>query len=144
MIMGTATGTALRRETSACSGRLGARCLRVALRWCAVAAGLAGLGGCGSTEASCSAILSPAVLVTVVDASGSAVCDVTVHIQGSEDDVQKDLTRDSCYAAGGEQAGDYTVTVSRGDSELATQSVHVGSGKCGATQEKVVVHLPAP
>jgi hypothetical protein len=140
MIMDTAAGTVLCGRTSA----RGARYLRATWRWCVVAAGLAGLGGCGSTDASCSAILSPAVLVTVVDASGSAVCDVTVHIQGTEDDVQKDLTSDGCYAAAGQQAGDYTVTVSRGDSVLATQSVHVGSGACGPTQEKVVVHLPAP
>jgi hypothetical protein len=84
----------------------------------------------------------PAVKVTVVDSSESPVCDVTVHIQGAQVDVESDLTSDTCYAVAGEQAGVYAVTVSRSGSELAKQEVHVGSNECGVVQETAVVHLP--
>jgi len=86
----------------------------------------------------------PAVLVSVVNASEMPVCDVTIRIQGGQVDVQEELTADACYASAGEQAGVYTVTVSRAGSDLSQQEVLVASGECGAVQEKLVVRLPPP
>lgn len=99
---------------------------------CALVAALGGLCGCGATQESCAAILTPAVLVTVLDFSENPVCDVRVRIQGVQVDVQNNLTADVCYFSAGEQDGLYTVIVSRGDNELAHQRVPVASGKCGA------------
>lgn len=118
--------------------------LLAVLRYGALAAAVGGLTGCGASEVSCSLVANAAVVVTVVDASGGAVCDVTVHIQGGDVDVQKDLTTDACSAVAGEQPGDYAISVSRAGSSLAEEQVHVDSGKCGVVQEQVVVRLPAP
>ena len=116
--------------------------VRAAWRWCVLAAAFGSLCGCGATQASCSAILAPAVVVTVVDSSENPVCDVTVRIQGGQVDVQQDLTANACFASAGEQAGAYTVTVSRAGSSLAISEVQVTSGECGGVQEKVLVHVP--
>ena len=124
---------------------IGLGCVREA-RWCfaLTAAVLLGAVCSCSSERSCTFIFMPAVAVTVVDASGNPVCDVTVRIQSDQTDVQVDLTTSTCYASAGDQAGDYSVSVLRAGSELARQSVQVETGECGAVQQKVVVHLPAP
>jgi len=99
------------------------------------------LSGCGGTEQSCSGILRSAVTVRVVDEHENPVCDVQVALTGPDTEVTKQLTSESCFAAGGNAAGEYEVAVTRDGILLDTTHAHVVSGQCGIQTDDVVVQV---
>ncbi|HYJ09366.1 MAG TPA: hypothetical protein VEX18_10165, partial [Polyangiaceae bacterium] len=87
-------------------------------------------------------VARPALKIRVVDASGHAVCDVTVRAQEPMPGDQLELHEAGCMFAGGFNDGVYTVSILRGDERLATQSVTVRSDECGPVTQIATITVP--
>jgi hypothetical protein len=102
---------------------------------------LSSLEGC-SSGANCPAYLVHALQVDVVDASGSPVCDVTVHAEGPDLDDERALSASECTYFGGLSAGQYKVSILRAGGLLVQRQIVVSTGDCGIMMQKVVLQSP--
>lgn len=100
-------------------------------------------GAC-SDPVECDNVLRSALQVRVVDASGDAVCDVTVRAQGPRSGDEFELNHAGCTFSGGLSDGIYTVFILRGDELLATQRVTVTRDECGTMTKIATIVIPDP
>jgi hypothetical protein len=104
-----------------------------------VLAGCATIVACDAAS-TCDFNFAMGLVVTAVDASGAAACDVLIEIQAGDYVESKQLEPTDCVFRGaGERAGTYLVSASRNGTVLASERVTVEADECHVKTESVTL-----
>jgi hypothetical protein len=106
-----------------------------------VAVGMLGWStACSDDTVMCPPFYAFGLVVSVEDAAGDSVCDVTVKLQDGGYVEEKTFSETDCVFMGaGERPGTYGVTVSRGDTLLAEDEVSVQADECHVIGKSLTV-----